>query len=53
MEYQKVIQVSKSAQQNISDTVKNEKDKEMPKERYSYPQERQKIIDNRRRIITV
>ena len=53
MEYQKVIKVSKSAQQNISETVTNEKDKEIPKERYTYPQERQKIIDNRRRIITV
>ena len=31
----------------------NENDKEIPKERYISPEERQKIIDNLRSIITV
>ena len=33
-EYQKIIKVSKSSQQNSSETVTNENDKEIPKERY-------------------
>ena len=40
----KIIKVSKNSQQNKSETVTNEHDKEIPKERYVSPQERQKII---------
>ena len=46
MEYKKVTRISKSSQQNNSETVTNENDKEIPKERYISPEERQKIIDN-------
>ena len=42
MEYQKIKKVSKNLQQNNSDQY----DKEMPKERYVSPEEKQKIIDN-------
>ena len=58
MEYQKII-ISKKSQQTNSETVTNENDKEIPKERYIYiyiyiyPKERQKIIDNLRSIIIV
>ena len=41
MEYQKIIKVPKNLE-----TVTNENDKEIPKERYISPEERQKIIDN-------
>ena len=34
MEYQKIIKVSKNSQKNNSETVTNENDKEIPKERY-------------------
>ena len=51
MEYQKITKVSKNLQQNNSDTVANENDKEILKERYilyTYisPEESQKNIDN-------
>ena len=50
MEYQKIKNVSKSSQQNSSETVTNENDKkvykEIPKERYISSEERQKIIRN-------
>ena len=36
----------KNSQQNNSDTVTNENNKEIPKERYLSPEERHKIIDN-------
>ena len=57
MEYQKIInlidniiadwivKVSKSSQQNNSETVTNENDKKIPKQRYISPEKRQKIID--------
>ena len=57
MEYQKIInlidniiadwivKVSKNSQQNNSETVTNENDKKIPKERYISPEKRQKIID--------
>ena len=38
--------ISKNSQQNNSDTVTNENNKEIPKERYLSPEERHKIIDN-------
>ena len=44
--YQKIIKVSKNSQQNNSETVTSESDKEISKERYISPEERQKIIDN-------
>ena len=40
MEYQKKLQ------QNNSETVTNENDEEIPKERYMSPEERQKNINN-------
>ena len=51
MEYQKITKVSKNLHQNNSETVTNENDKEIPKERYMSPEERQNIIDNLRSII--
>ena len=39
------MKVSKNLQQNNSETVTNEHDKEIPKERYISPEERQNIID--------
>ena len=57
MEYQKITKVSKNSQKFNSERVTNENDKEMlkeiPKERYISPEERQKIIDNLRSIIIV
>ena len=46
----RISKVSKNLQQNKSETVTNEDDKEMPKERYVSPEERQKNIDNLRLI---
>ena len=47
MEYQKITNVSKnSPKKNNSQKVTNENDKEIPKERYISPEERQKIIDS-------
>ena len=45
MEYQRITNDSKNSQQNDSETVKNENDKEIPKERYISPKEIQEIID--------
>ena len=42
----KITKVSRKSQQNNSETVTNEHDKEIPKERYLSPEERQKIIDD-------
>ena len=46
----KILRVLKNSQQNHSETVTNEHDKEIPKERYISPEERQKIIDDIRLI---
>ena len=46
----KITGVSKDEQKNNSETVTNEHDEEIPKERYTCPEERQKIIDNLRLI---
>ena len=35
----------KNSRQNISKTVKNERDKEIPKERYVSPEEKEGIVD--------
>ena len=48
MEYQKITKVSKNLQKNNSETVRNDDDKEIPKKRYTSPEEKQKIIDNLR-----
>ena len=53
MEYQKIIKVSKKLQQNNSEIVTNENDKEIPKERYIFKKERQEIVDNPGINITV
>ena len=42
----KITEVSKNSQQNNSERVKNDPDKEIPKEKYRSPEERQKIFDN-------
>ena len=42
--------ISKNLQQNNSEAVTNEHDKEIPKERYMSPEERQKTIDDLRLI---
>ena len=39
---------SKNSQENNSETVTNEHDKEIPKERYISTEERQEIIDDLR-----
>ena len=44
------MRVSKNSQQNNSERVTNEHDKEIPKERYILQKKRQKIIDNMRLI---
>ena len=49
----RITKVSKNSQQSNSETVANENDKEIPKERYISPEEKQKIIDNLRSIIIV
>ena len=46
----RIAQVSKHSQQNQSETVINEHDKEIPKERYISPEEWQKSIDDLRLI---
>ena len=42
----RVTKASKDSQQNNSETVTNENDKEIPKERYISPEERQKPVNN-------
>ena len=44
----KITKISKNSQQNNSETVTNEHDKEIPNERYISPEERQEIIDELR-----
>ena len=46
----RITKVSKTSQQNNSDTNRNENGKELPKERYVSLEERQKIIDDLRLI---
>ena len=46
----KIIKVLRNSQQNNSETVPNGHYKEIPKERYISPEERQKIIDELRII---
>ena len=44
----KIKRVSKNLQQNNLETIANEHDKEIPKERYVSPEERQETIDELR-----
>ena len=46
----RIAKVSRSSPQNNSETITNEHDKEITKERYISPEERQKVIDNIRLI---
>ena len=46
----RITKASKTSQQNDSETVTNDQDKEIPKERYISPKERKNIIDNLRLI---
>ena len=47
------MRVSRNSQQNNSETFTNEHDKEIPKERYLSPKERQEFIDELRIKIIV
>ena len=47
---EKFTKVSRNSQQNNSETVSNENNKEIPKERYISPEKRQEIIDDLRLI---
>ena len=42
----RITKISKNSQQNNLETVTNGKDKEILKERYISPEERQKIVDD-------
>ena len=53
MKYQKITKVWKNSQENNSETVTNQNDTEMHKERDISAEERQKIIINLRSIIIV
>ena len=44
----KSTKLSKDSHQNNSETVTNEYDKEIPKEKYVFPEERQEITDELR-----
>ena len=46
----KITKISKTLQENNSETITNEHDKEIPKERYLSLEERQKISDDLRLI---
>ena len=46
----RITKVSQSLPQNNSETITNEHDKKIPKERYIYPGKRQEIIDDLRLI---
>ena len=44
----RITTVSKNSEQNNSETVANEHDKNIPKERYVSSEERQELIDEQR-----
>ena len=46
MEYPKIIKVSRNLHQNNSETVTNENDEEVPKEKCMSEEKIQKTIDN-------
>ena len=47
---EKITEISKTLQQNNSETITNEHDKEISKERYISPEDGQKVIDDLRLI---
>ena len=47
----KIMKVSRSSPKSNSETITNEHDKEIPKERYMSPEEKQIIIDDLRLIV--
>ena len=49
----RITKILKNSQQNNSETVTKEHEREKPKERYISPEEKQKIINNLRSIIIV
>ena len=49
----KITKISKTSPQNNSESITNEHDQEITKERYISPEERQKIIDNLRLIYRI
>ena len=53
MKSQKIKKKKKKLQQNNSETVENQNDKDIPKDMYIYLEEKQKIVDNLRSIIIV
>ena len=53
MKSQKITEISKKLQQNNSETVENQNDKDILKDMYIYLEEKQKIVDNLRSIIIV
>ena len=46
MKYKKILKFKKNSEQNNLETVANQNNKEISKERYISPEERQKIIGN-------
>ena len=46
----RIVKVSRSSPQNNSETITNEHNKEIRKERYISPEERHKVIDDLRLI---
>ena len=46
----RITKVLKCSQNNNSETVATESDKEVPKEKYTPPEERQKIVDDLRLV---
>ena len=46
----RITKVLKCSQNNNSETVATENDKEVPKEKYTPPEERQKIVDDLRLV---
>ena len=44
----RITKASKNSQENISETITNEPNKEIPEERFIFPEERQEIIDELR-----
>ena len=44
----RIVKVSRSSPQNNSETITNEHNKEIHKERYISPEERHKVIDDLR-----
>ena len=48
--FNRIAKFSRSSPHNNSETITNKHDKKIPKEKYLYPEERQKIIEDLRLI---